>query len=68
MNGIVERVIVVSVRVESVSDRLPRLPGDPQDDEGDCRADQRIGNLRSECDKSGSGDDPERDGLFVRAW
>ena len=58
---ILEPVIVVSMRGKTVSDRLPRLPGDAEDDECDRESDQRIGKLCSERNKCCAGDDSEGD-------
>src|SRR6478609_8592030 len=40
--------------------RLPRLPSDPQDDEGDREANQRIRDRSAERNDSGARDDGQR--------
>jgi hypothetical protein len=42
-------------------DRLPGLPGDPQDDRRDAKADQRVGDRDTERDDYRAGDDGKAD-------
>jgi hypothetical protein len=43
------------------ADRLEGLPGDAQDHERDCEADERVGDLEAERDGGRGGDDGEGD-------
>src|SRR5687768_6444184 len=47
------------VSAMSSAHRLPRLPGDAQDDERDAEADERISNVEPNGDDDGAGDNTE---------
>jgi hypothetical protein len=40
--------------------RVPALPGDAQDDQGDAQADERVGDRGADGDNDRRGDDRER--------
>ncbi len=54
-------MIAAGRRESGGADRLPGLPGDAQDDEGDREADQGVAEVEAEADDDRAANDSERD-------